>query len=63
MIGQLADLTSDELSDSQRVAQILGLPGSFHDSESGVEPRGYRLLYRLPSGSPTPSSSGSSSGS
>ena len=28
--------------------QILGLPGSFHDTESGIEPRGYRLLYRLP---------------
>ena len=41
-------LPADQLQDSQRVAQILGLPGSFHDSESGVEPRGYRLLYRLP---------------
>ncbi len=41
-------LTSDELRDAGRVAEILGLPGSFHDTESGVEPRGYRLLYRLP---------------
>ncbi len=48
VVDQLANLSSDELRDSQRVAQILGLPGSFHDSESGVEPRGYRLLYRLP---------------
>ncbi len=48
VVEQLAHLSSDELQDSQRVAQILGLPGSFHDSESGVEPRGYRLLYRLP---------------
>ena len=48
VVEQLANLSSDELQDSQRVAQILGLPGSFHDSESGVEPRGYRLLYRLP---------------
>jgi diadenylate cyclase len=48
VVEQLANLTSEELQDSQRVAQVLGLPGSFHDSESGVEPRGYRLLYRLP---------------
>ena len=27
---------------------ILGLPESFSDTESGIEPRGYRLLYRLP---------------
>ena len=45
---QLARLASDELRDASRVAEILGLPGSFHDTESGVEPRGYRLLYRLP---------------
>jgi diadenylate cyclase len=48
VIEQLAQLSSDELQDSQRVAQIMGLPASFHDSESGIEPRGYRLLYRLP---------------
>jgi diadenylate cyclase len=48
VVGQLAELSSDELGDSQLVAEILGLPGSFSDSESGVEPRGYRLLYRLP---------------
>jgi diadenylate cyclase len=45
---QLAHLASDELRDASRVAEIIGLPGSFHDTESGVEPRGYRLLYRLP---------------
>ena len=48
ILEHLAGLSSDELRDAQRVAHILGLPGSFHDSESGVEPRGYRLLYRLP---------------
>ena len=31
-----------------RVAEILRLPGAFHDTESGVEPRGYRLLHHLP---------------
>jgi diadenylate cyclase len=48
VIDQLAHLASDELRDASRVAEIIGLPGSFHDTESGVEPRGYRLLYRLP---------------
>jgi diadenylate cyclase len=47
-IAQLAHLSSDELADASRVAEILGLPSTFHDTESGVEPRGYRLLYRLP---------------
>ena len=48
IIRELAYLPSDELRDPGKVAGILGLPGSFHDSESGVEPRGYRLLARLP---------------
>ena len=30
------------------MAAILRLPGSFHDAESGIEPRGYRLLHHLP---------------
>jgi len=47
-IDQLAHLAADGLADDSRVAEILGLPGAFHDTESGVEPRGYRLLYRLP---------------
>ncbi len=48
VVDQLAHLTSDELQDAGRVAGILGLPESFNDTESGIEPRGYRLLYRLP---------------
>jgi diadenylate cyclase len=48
VVDQLARLSSDELRDANRVAEILGLPGSFNHTESGVEPRGYRLLYRLP---------------
>lgn len=48
IVGELARLDSDELGNAGKVAEILGLPGSFHDSESGVEPRGYRLLARLP---------------
>jgi diadenylate cyclase len=48
VVDQLARLTSDELGDPGRVAEILGLPVSISDAESGVEPRGYRLLSRLP---------------
>ena len=48
VVDELAGLPSDELRDPSRVAGILKLPGSFHDAESGVEPRGYRLLHRLP---------------
>ncbi|HUY67568.1 MAG TPA: DNA integrity scanning diadenylate cyclase DisA [Acidimicrobiales bacterium] len=48
VVDQLALLAADELQDANRVAETLGLPGSFDHTESGVEPRGYRLLYRLP---------------
>jgi diadenylate cyclase len=47
-VPQLADLTSDELRNPARVASILRLPGAFHDTDSGLEPRGYRLLHHLP---------------
>jgi diadenylate cyclase len=48
VVDQLAHLTSEELRDAERVAEVLGLMGTFDHAESGVEPRGYRLLYRLP---------------
>jgi diadenylate cyclase len=48
VVHQLSDLTSEELQDARRVAEVLGLPASFSDTESGIEPRGYRLLSRLP---------------
>jgi diadenylate cyclase len=48
VVQQLADLSSDELRNPVRVAAILRLPGSFHDTDSGLEPRGYRLLHHLP---------------
>jgi diadenylate cyclase len=48
VVEQLANLSSDELRNPNRVASILRLPGSFHDAESGIEPRGYRLLHHLP---------------
>ena len=47
-VGLLANLGSDELLNVQKVADILSLPASLTDTHSGVEPRGYRLLARLP---------------
>ncbi len=38
VVEQLANLTSDELRNPNRVASILRLPGAFHDAESGIEP-------------------------
>jgi diadenylate cyclase len=48
VLEQLAQLSSEQLADTQPVAEILGLTGSLHDADSGVEPRGYRILSRLP---------------
>jgi diadenylate cyclase len=47
-MARLADLTPNELVDLTRVADVLSLPASMADTHSGVEPRGYRLLHRLP---------------
>jgi diadenylate cyclase len=47
-IRMLSRLSSDELLDVCRVAEILHLPISLSDPHSGLEPRGYRLLHRLP---------------
>jgi diadenylate cyclase len=46
--ARLSSLSSDELVDLARVAEVLSLPSSLADVHSGVEPRGYRLLHRLP---------------
>jgi diadenylate cyclase len=46
--ARLSALNSDELVDLAQVAEILSLPSSLADVHSGVEPRGYRLLHRLP---------------
>ena len=48
VVQQLADLTSDELRSPTRIAAILRLPAALNDTESGIEPRGYRLLHHLP---------------
>jgi len=44
----LARLTTDELLDTRRVAAALGLAPSHLDLDAALEPRGYRLLHRLP---------------
>jgi diadenylate cyclase len=45
---RLANLAPDELVDVHQVSEVLSLPASLTDIHSGVEPRGYRLLHRLP---------------
>jgi len=47
-VARLADLAPDELVDVRHVAEVLSLPATVADIHSGVEPRGYRLLHRLP---------------
>lgn len=47
-LTRLSGLASDQLVDLVRLTEILMLPSSLGDMHSGVEPRGYRLLHRLP---------------
>jgi diadenylate cyclase len=44
----LGRLTTDELLDTRRVAATLGLAPGQLDLDTALEPRGYRLLHRLP---------------
>ena len=44
----LGRLTTDELLDARRVAAALGIAASQLDLDAAMEPRGYRLLHRLP---------------
>jgi len=44
----LGRLTTEELLDTRRVAAALGLPPGQLDLDMAMEPRGYRLLHRLP---------------
>ncbi len=48
IVAGLARLPAEELRDPAKVAVVLRLPSSLHATESAIEPRGYRLLYRLP---------------
>jgi diadenylate cyclase len=47
-LATLAGLSTDDLLDVRRVAATLGLGGAPSDPDAPVEPRGYRLLHRLP---------------
>lgn len=42
------DLTTDELLDPTKIAAALGLASASESLDLGLEPRGYRLLNRLP---------------
>ena len=47
-LQSLGRLTTDELLDTRRVAAALGLAPGQLDLDGALEPRGYRLLHRLP---------------
>ena len=47
VIRQLADLPDEDLLDLRTVAALLGLPPDL-DLDSSVQPRGYRLLNKVP---------------
>ena len=47
-LAALAALSTDDLLDVRRVSGVLGLGAALVDPDAPVEPRGYRLLHRLP---------------
>jgi diadenylate cyclase len=47
-MSALASMNTEELLDLKAVGQTLHLPASVVDLEAGVQPRGYRLLSRIP---------------
>jgi len=47
VISQLAELSDEDLLDLRVVGSLLGLPPEM-DLDSSVQPRGYRLLNRIP---------------
>ncbi|MBA3268282.1 MAG: DNA integrity scanning protein DisA [Acidimicrobiia bacterium] len=47
-INALSELSTDEILDLKSVAEVLHLPGDPADLDTGLEPRGYRLLARVP---------------
>jgi diadenylate cyclase len=47
-LAALAGLSTDDLLDARRVSAALGLGAAQSDPDAPVEPRGYRLLHRLP---------------
>ena len=47
-MSALADLTTEDLLDLPKVTDVLHLPGASGELDSGLQPRGYRLLARIP---------------
>jgi len=47
-LGELGDLSIEELLDDRRVAAALGMAHANGAPDRPLEPRGYRLLHRLP---------------
>jgi diadenylate cyclase len=47
-LAGLAQLSTDELLDVRRMSAVLGLSPAQCDPDAPLEPRGYRLLHRLP---------------
>jgi diadenylate cyclase len=47
-MSALAEMSTEELLDLKAVGQTLHLPGSAVDLDTSVQPRGYRLLSRIP---------------
>ncbi len=47
-IDTLSDLTIDELLDAEEVVHSLHLSGQTDDLDASIEPRGYRMLARIP---------------
>lgn len=47
-IETLSDLTIDELLDAEEVVHSLHLSGQTDDLDASIEPRGYRMLARIP---------------
>jgi diadenylate cyclase len=47
-MSALAELSTEEILDLRSVASVLHLPGDPADLDSGLQPRGYRLLARVP---------------
>ena len=47
-LAALSNLSTDEMLDVRRVSSVLGLAAAHSDPDIPIEPRGYRLLHRLP---------------
>jgi len=47
-VAALTDMGTEELLDLRGVAETLHLPGTIVDLDANVQPRGYRLLARIP---------------